>query len=69
MFGEFLIRHGVIDRDQLMEALAKQNGLGKPLGETLVNLGYLEQTLLEEYLEKHLMTQAEILVGDPEIAI
>ena len=69
MFGEFLILHGAITRDQLASALTHQRNLGLMLGETLVRLGYVPDDELELYLEKHLIHQADDIVNDPEIAI
>lgn len=67
MFGEFLITHGIIDRRQLEEALGVQKDMGKPLGETLVHLGFLEPGSLDAYLEKHLLVNADSLINDPDL--
>jgi|GEM_PF-2424406 len=40
--GELLISTGVISREQLQDALLKQSGSGKKLGEVLVEEGYAE---------------------------
>jgi len=69
MFGEFLIFQGVIDEKQLNEALVAQKEIGKPLGETLVHLGYIEMSALEQYLERHLLHRADELVKDPDLAM
>ena len=68
MFGEFLISHGVIDRYQLNEALRVQKEMGKPLGETLVSLGFMEAGSLESYLERHLLHNADSLINDPDLS-
>ena len=67
MFGDFLISHGVIDKDQLDKALSAQKEIGKPLGETLVHLGFLELSALELYLERHLLHRASDLINDPDL--
>lgn len=67
MFGEFLISHNVIDKRQLEEALEAQKDMGKPLGETLVELGFLEAGSLDLYLERHLLHNADSLINDPEL--
>jgi len=67
MFGQFLLRQGVISEPQLSEALTAQKDLGKPLGETLVHLGYIEMGVLELHLEQHLLHHAEELINDPDL--
>lgn len=44
--GELLIERGVITRDQLNIALQAQNTSGKRLGQTLVRLGYANETAI-----------------------
>ena len=41
--GEILIREGLVARDQLQRGLAHQREVGKRLGETLVDLGYVSE--------------------------
>ncbi|MGL4368831.1 MAG: hypothetical protein ACRCUT_04060 [Spirochaetota bacterium] len=67
MFGEFLIAHGIINENQLNDALRTQKDIEKPLGETLVHLGYIEKTVLESFLEQHLLHRADDLVNDPDL--
>ena len=64
MFGEFLILHGIINRDQLSEALKRQKEYGILLGETLVTLGYLPKDDLDRHLEEHLLYIADDIVRD-----
>jgi general secretion pathway protein E len=45
--GEILIRDGLITRDQLQRGLVRQREIGKRLGDSLVELGYLSE---EEFL-------------------
>jgi len=52
--GELLIKHGLITKEQLEEALKKQKELGKRLGSTLVELGYITERQLVEVLAKQL---------------
>jgi hypothetical protein len=41
MVGEMLVSRGIITAEQLAQALAAQKNLGKRLGETLIDLGYI----------------------------
>jgi general secretion pathway protein E len=41
--GEILVREGLITRDQLQRGLVRQREIGKRLGESLVELGYLSE--------------------------
>jgi len=41
--GEILIRDGLITRDQLQRGLVRQREIGKRLGDSLVELGYLSE--------------------------
>jgi hypothetical protein len=41
MVGEMLVSRGIITTEQLAQALAAQKNLGKRLGETLIDLGYI----------------------------
>ena len=52
--GELLLKHGLITKEQLEEALKKQKELGKRLGSTLVELGYITEKQLVEVLAKQL---------------
>lgn len=51
--GDLLIQAGLINEEQLKEALGKQRSLGKRLGEVLVDGGYITQHDLVKVLEKH----------------
>ena len=42
--GEVLIERGVITRDQLDQALAKQKEIGGMIGQVLIQLGYVNET-------------------------
>lgn len=52
--GETLLKNKKIKRDQLRRALDEQNKLGrvKPLGEVLIDLGFVEQNEIEEALDR-----------------
>lgn len=52
--GELLLKHGLITKEQLEEALKKQKELGKRLGSTLIELGYITEKQLVEVLAKQL---------------
>ena len=58
--GELLITTGVISRGQLKDALLKQSGSGKKLGEVLVEEGYAEPTHIKRgvRLQQMLVTAA-----------
>ncbi|MDE2059612.1 MAG: type II secretion system ATPase GspE [candidate division NC10 bacterium] len=50
--GEILIREGSITRDQLQRGLSHQREIGKRLGETLVELGYVSEEDIVKALAK-----------------
>lgn len=50
--GDILIKEDVINLDQLKTALEEQRSTGKRLGETLLNLGYIDEHQLVAYLSK-----------------
>ncbi len=52
--GDLLVENGVISREQLSAALVEQKKRGLKLGRTLVELGYLAEDRLLEFLAKHL---------------
>ncbi|OIQ07678.1 type II secretion system protein E [Moorella thermoacetica] len=52
--GEFLLRRGLVNEEQLKEALEEQKKTGRKLGETLVALGYLTPEALTTSLAEHL---------------
>jgi hypothetical protein len=58
--GELLISTGVISREQLKDALLKQSGSGKKLGEVLVEEGYAKPTHIKRgvRLQQMLVTAA-----------
>ena len=51
LLGEMLIEAGEITPEQLDEALKIQKSNGAMLGAILVNLGYLDETVLMEFLK------------------
>ncbi|MGH7885988.1 MAG: GspE/PulE family protein, partial [Thermodesulfobacteriota bacterium] len=50
--GDILIKEDVINLDQLKTALEEQRSSGKRLGETLLNMGYIDEHQLVAYLSK-----------------
>ncbi len=50
--GDILIKEDVINLDQLKTALQEQKSSGKRLGETLLNMGYIDEHQLVAYLSK-----------------
>ena len=52
--GDLLVEEGVITKEQLEYALNDQKISGSKLGKTLVNLGFVEETLLLEVISKQL---------------
>ncbi|HXG30322.1 MAG TPA: type IV-A pilus assembly ATPase PilB [Thermodesulfobacteriota bacterium] len=50
--GDILIKEDVISLDQLKNAIEEQKQSGKRLGETLLNLGYIDENQLVAYLSK-----------------
>jgi len=50
--GDILIKEDVINLDQIKTAIQEQRETGKRLGETLLNLGYIDEHQLVAYLSK-----------------
>lgn len=63
MFGEFLINRGIIDNKQLEQALGKQKQINKMLGETLVDLGFIEAENLDFLLKEHLLHRSDDILS------
>ncbi|MAJ59322.1 MAG: hypothetical protein CBC48_04390 [bacterium TMED88] len=61
--GEMLIRAGLIDEDQLSAALANQSRWGRPLGATLVTMGFVQESDLLPALAHQLGTPMARLGG------
>jgi len=61
--GEILVRAGVIDQHQLRAALGEQARWGRPLGATLVKLGFVEETQLVRALASQVGLPMAILEG------
>ena len=51
LLGELLILGGEITKNQLKEALEIQKRDGDLIGAILINLGYLDEPILVEYLK------------------
>ncbi len=69
--GDLLVRHGVIDEEQLQSALAAQKQTGRKLGASLIELGYLSEHRLLEFLSRQLQIPLLDLSKqqvDPEVA-
>lgn len=52
--GDLLVEHGVINQQQLDIALKQQQKLGRKLGQTLISLGYIDESSLINFLSKQL---------------
>jgi len=61
--GELLIEAGVIDLMQLQSGLGEQKKWGRPLGQTLVELGFISEGALVRALSNQLNIQAVELQG------
>ncbi|MDF9409769.1 GspE/PulE family protein [Pelotomaculum isophthalicicum JI] len=69
--GDMLVQAGVINEEQLKEALGKQRSLGKRLGEVLLEGGYITQQDLTKVLETQLGIESINLkqtAADPKTA-
>ena len=67
--GDLLIERGLITQDQLRIALHEQKASGKPLGETLINLGFVTEVAMRGALAENLGEEAVSLkdvVADPK---
>ena len=60
LLGEILVESGMIDGFQLRSALADQKRWGRPLGVTLVKLGFVD----EEELLRMLSRQLDVAIVD-----
>ncbi|MBP9712328.1 MAG: Flp pilus assembly complex ATPase component TadA [Sterolibacterium sp.] len=56
--GDLLLEKGLITQDQLRIALHEQKNLGKPLGETLIALGFVTESSMRGALAENLGEQA-----------
>jgi type IV pilus assembly protein PilB len=61
--GELLVRAGAIDEIQLRSALAEQRQWGRPLGMTLVRMGFLDEDTLVHTLANQLKLPVVKLSG------
>jgi len=52
--GDLLVQHRIITHDQLMLALAEQKKTGRKLGRTLIDLKYISETELLNFLSRQL---------------
>ncbi|PAV27311.1 MSHA biogenesis protein MshE [Tamilnaduibacter salinus] len=52
--GDLLVQNEVITEDQLMKALSEQKNSGRKLGRTLIDLGYIEEDRLLNFLSQQL---------------
>lgn len=50
LFGDVLLKNGLITKQQLSRALDLQQVLGKPLGQVLIELGYVKKEALDRLL-------------------
>ncbi len=58
LFGEQLLKAGLVTAEQLQEALRRQRDLGLKLGETLVELGFVTEEQLLPIFERRLRVPA-----------
>ncbi len=71
--GEILIERKVITPEQLTEALEHHKTRGKPLGEALVDLGFIEEHLLLSTISRQLgiqyldVSKDDFAIIDPEL--
>lgn len=52
--GDLLVSNGVISEPQLMSALAEQKKTGQKLGNTLVEMGFIDESRLREFVSQQL---------------
>ena len=64
VFGEYLVKNGIISHDQLKAALLKQDELDIPIGEALVSLSFVEKENLESHLNDYMALKADELLED-----
>lgn len=51
-FGEYLVQHGAITREQLLRALVDREVSGGRIGDAVVRLGYCTRWLVEAFAKK-----------------
>jgi hypothetical protein len=61
--GDLLLNKGLLTQDQLSIALQEQKNTGKPLGESLLALGFVTEERLRNALADNLGEQAISLQG------
>lgn len=61
--GDLLVSAGAITEEELMEALSRQKELGMKLGQTLVQLDYISQDILNATLQQQLGIEFISLAG------
>ena len=69
--GEQLIRDGIIDSDQLSEALARQRSSGERLGQALMSIGAMTNSSLVQALSRRLAVKGCVLrhgLIDPKVS-
>lgn len=67
--GDLLIEKGLLTQDQLRIALHEQRTIGKPLGETLISLGFVSEVAMRGALAENLGEQAislKNIAADPK---
>ncbi len=70
MLGEQLLSAGVLNADQLEEALRRQGDMGLKLGEVLIELGFVSEEQLLPYVQRQLNVAAVRLrdgIVDPSV--
>ena len=61
--GEMLVENGIIDEEQLLDALDEQERTGKPLGVIVRERFYLSQAMLDKLLEQQRRLEIELERG------
>lgn len=64
MFGEFLVNNAIITKEQLQEGLQFQKITRCLLGETLLEMAYIDRPTLKKYLGLHLSERMEKLLEE-----
>ncbi len=68
---EMLVQHGLINQNQLKEAMKVQSQTGDRIGSTLVYLGYIDIDKLLEFLEGNSVSRLQIsisLISSPQLS-
>ena len=66
MMGETFVRHGLLTREQLAQALEASHGPAKRLGHALLELGFMDRSALDQALALHVREILQCVFSWPD---